>query len=332
LLSAGENAKRLHYMSWRRAVIGRGKSFFQILKITAQEFDSDGVVKYCASLSFYTIFSIAPMLIVAISIGSIFFGRDAINGRLFGQINEVVGTDAAIMIQEMLSSTHLKKDNTLATIIGFVVFFIGATGVFAEIQSTINRIWGLKARPKKGLLRYLFSRIWSFAMVVTVGFLAVVSLIASAVIDAINQKLSGILDNTTVIIFLVHNFVTLAIITLLFMLVFKYLPDSIVVWKDAFVGALFTSVLFIIGKYFIGLYLGSKAFESAYGAAGSVIVVLMWIYYSSFLLYFGAEFTRIYALNHGHGIRPNAFSVRIDYKEIEISSSGDLPPMSDEGA
>jgi membrane protein len=317
-------------MSWRRAVIGRSKSFFQILKTTAVEFDADGVVKYCASLSFYTIFSIAPMLIVAISIGSIFFGRDAINGRLFSQINEVVGTDAAIMIQEMLSSTHLKKDNAMATGIGFIVFFIGATGVFAEIQSTINRIWGLKARPKKGLLRYLFSRMWSFAMVVTVGFLAVVSLIASAVIDAINERLSGILDNTTVIIFIVHNFVTLGIITLLFMLVYKYLPDSIVVWRDAFVGALFTSVLFIIGKYFIGLYLSTKTFESAYGAAGSIVILLMWIYYSSFLLYFGAEFTRIYALNHGHGIRPNAFSVRVDYKEVEISSNAEFPPVREE--
>ena len=312
-------------MSWRRAIIGRSRSFFLIVRTTVSEVDADGVMKYCASLSFYTIFSIAPMLIVAISIGSIFFGRDAINGRLFGQINEVVGTDAAIMIQEMLSSTTLRKDNTLATIVGFVVFFVGATGVFAEIQSTINRIWGLKARPRKGLLRYLFSRIWSFAMVVTVGFLAVVSLIASAVIDAINERLSGYLDDTTLVIFLVHNFVTLGIITLLFMLVFKFLPDSIVVWKDAFIGALFTSVLFTLGKYLIGMYLGSKTFESAYGAAGSIIVVIMWIYYSSFLLYFGAEFTRVYAINHGHGIRPNAFSVRVKYQEVEVTRDPDLP-------
>jgi membrane protein len=330
ICGGGEN--RLHRMSWSKEVRRRGRSFFRIIRIAAIEFNDEGVIKYCASLSFYTIFSIAPMLIVAISIGSIFFGRDAINGRLFGQINEVVGTDAAIMIQEMLSSTHLRKDNVFATVVGFIVFFIGATGVFAEIQSTINRIWGLKAKPKKGLLRYLFSRIWSFAMVVTVGFLAVVSLIASAVIDAINQKLSGILNDTTVLIFLVHNFVTLAIITLLFMLIFKYLPDSIVVWKDAFVGAIFTSVLFIGGKYLIGVYIASTAFESAYGAAGSIIVVLMWIYYSSFLLYFGAGFTRVYALNHGHGIRPNMFSVRVDYKEVEIHASPDVPPLHDREA
>lgn len=305
-------------MPWINRSKAASKAFYAILRTTVKEFDTDGLMKYCASLSFYTMFSIAPLLIVAIAIGSVIFGRDAINGHLFGQIHGVVGTDAAIAIQEMLRHTTLRKDNTFATVIGVLVFFIGATGVFAELQTTLNRIWGLKARPRKGLLRYLVSRLWSFAMVVTLGFLAVVSLAASAFIDAMNTRLEHVFADTSVFIFIMHHVITLSIITLLFTLIFKYLPDSIIAWKDAFAGALFTAVLFLAGKYLIGLYLGSKAFSSAYGAAGSLIVILLWIYYSSVLMYFGAEFTRVYAINHGHGIRPNSFSVRVRYREEEL--------------
>jgi membrane protein len=297
---------------------GRFGSFLMVLRLAGQNFGRNEDIKYCASLSYYTMFAIAPLLIVAIAIGSVIFGRDAINGKLFSQINGVVGTDAAIAIQEMLGSTSLRKDNLFATVLGTIVFVIGASGVFVEIQSTINRIWGLRARPKKGLSRYLVSKLWSFAMVVTVGFLAVVSLIAGSAIDVVNERLEEVFRDTTVLIFIVSHLVTLVIFTVLFSLIFKYLPDSIVVWKDALVGGLFTAVLFLIGKYVIGLYMSGTGTTSAYGAAGSLIVVLLWIFFSSVLLYFGAEFTLVYALNHGHGVQPNSFSVRVRYVEEEI--------------
>lgn len=306
-------------MGWGKRSRVASQTLLSILKTTLHEFDHAGLMKYCASLSFYTLFSIAPLLIIAISIGSFFFGKDAVNGHLFGQIHDVVGTDAAIAVQEMLRTTTLRKDNLFATAMASIVFFVGATGVFAELQSTLNRIWGLRARPRKGLLRYIVSRLWSFAMVVTFVFLTVVSLVANAVIDALNERLHHVFADTGVIMFGIRHLVTLCIITFLFALIFKFLPDSVIVWRDAFIGALFTAVLFLAGKYLIGLYMGTRAFESAYGAAGSLVVILLWIYYSSVLMYFGAEFTRVYAVNHGHGIRPNAFSVRVRYREEEIA-------------
>lgn len=296
----------------------RTRNFFSLIKESAVNFIADDALKFSASLSYYTIFSIAPMLIMAIAIGSFLFGRAAIEGHLFGQINSIVGNEAALQIQDMLRHTTLKRNNLLATIIGVAVFFIGATGVFGEIQSTINRIWGLKAKPKKGIIKYFINRVLSFAMVVSIGFLMVVSLIASTIIGMLNTKLNTILPEAAFVIVIVNNAVSLLIISLLFAVVFKYLPDSIVKWKDAWIGSLFTSALFLLGKYLIGLYLSTSSGTSAYGAAGSVVLLLLWVYYSSILLYFGAEFTKSYALKHGSGIYPNMYSVRVEYEEKEV--------------
>lgn len=298
----------------------KAKNVIEILKESAVSFNNNSDLKFSAALSYYTIFSLAPMLILAISIGSLLFGREAIQGHLFGQINGLVGNAASLQIQEMLAKITLEKNSVMATVIGIVTFFIGATGVFGEIQSTINMIWGLKAKPKKGFLKYLVNRLLSFAMVVTIGFLLVVSMVASSLINLLNTELSEFLPNTTFIIILVTNGVGLLIITLLFTLVFKFLPDSVVRWKDAFVGSLFTSVLFLLGKYLIGLYLANSANSSIYGAAGSLIILLLWIYYSSILLYFGAEFTKAYAVKYGNGIMPNKLSVRVEFQEFEIKN------------
>lgn len=298
--------------------VRRAKAFFFLLKQSAINFHENEVIKYCASLSYYTIFSIAPMLIIAIAIGSVLFGKDAVQGHLFGQINTVVGTDAAILIQEMLKHATLRRDNFAASAVAIVIFIIGVTGVFGEIQSTINRIWGLKAKPEKGILRYLVSRVLSFAMVISVGFLMVVSMMTGVLIDLLADKLDNILPETGFIVVVFHNVSSLLIIGFLFAIIFKFLPDSIVRWSDAIVGSVFTSVLFSLGKYLISLYMSNSPAVGVYGAAGSIIIILLWIYYSSVLLYFGAEFTRIYALTHGHGIRPNKFSVSIEHRVREI--------------
>lgn len=295
-------------------------NLFGVLKISALNFNNNSDLKFSAALSYYTIFSLAPMLILAISIGSLLFGREAIQGHLFGEINGLVGNQASLQIQEMLAKITLEKNSVMATVIGIVTFFIGATGVFGEIQSTINMIWGLKAKPKKGFVKYIVNRLLSFAMVVTIGFLLVVSMIASSLINLLNDSLSSFLPGTTFIIVVINNGVALLIITLLFTLVFKYLPDSIVRWKDAFVGSLFTSMLFLLGKYLIGLYLANSASSSVYGAAGSLIILLLWVYYSSILLFFGAEFTKTYAIQYGNGIMPNKLSVRVEFQEFEIKN------------
>lgn len=303
-----------------------GKNIFAILKESGINFGRNNDLKFSAALSYYTIFSLAPMLILAISIGSLLFGRDAIQGHLFSEINGIVGNKASLQIQEMLTKITLEKNSVVATIIGVVTFFIGATGVFGEIQSTINMIWGLKAKPKKGLVKYVVNRLLSFAMVVTIGFLLVVSMVASSLINLLNDQLESFLPGTTFIMMLVTNGVSLLIISTLFTMVFKFLPDSIVRWRDAFIGSLFTSALFLLGKYLIGLYLANSASSSIYGAAGSMIILLLWIYYSSILLYFGAEFTKTYALKYGHGIMPNRLSIRVEIEEHEVH--GNVPPES----
>lgn len=319
--------------------------FFRILKDAALNFNTNNDMKYSAALSYYTIFSIAPMLLLAISVGSLVFGRSAIEGHLFDQIKGLVGVEASLYIQDMITKISLERNSWLATWIGIGTLVFGATRVFGEIQSTINMIWGLKARPNKGIISYIFNRVLSFAMVLSIGFLLMVSLIASTVIAIMSDKLDDIIPETHSLMVLVSSGVGILIISLMFTLIFRYLPDSVVKWKDAFIGSLFTSVLFLIGKYVIGMYLATSASASAFGAAGSLIILLLWVYYSSILLYFGAEFTKSYAIYRGGGISPNKFSIRVEIKEIvvepddadveegEISESsleGDIPDKKDE--
>ncbi len=306
-------------MNFKSKAINFFKEFWYILKNAATNFISNTDIKYSAALSYYTIFSLAPMLLLALTIGGFVFGRDAVQGHLFAQINSLVGDEASVQIQNMLAKISLNKNSLLATIIGVATFTIGATSIFGEIQSTINRIWGIKTKPSKGIIFLLVNRLLSFAMVVTIGFLLMVSLLASALIDVLNDKLIFILPDISVLLMTVFsNAVSLAIVSMLFTLIFKFLPDAKIRLKDAFVGALFTSLLFILGKYLIGLYLSNMANASVFGAAGSLIILLLWVYYSSILLYFGAEFTRSYAIAIGQGIMPNQFSILVEYKEIEI--------------
>jgi membrane protein len=305
-------------MSMFNGIFRNVRQFLFLVKVSIRQFIENEVIKYCASLSYYTIFSIAPILIIAIAMGSFFFGKDAVEGRVFGQINTLVGTNAAILIQEMLKNATLRRDNFGASVVAVLIFIVGVTGVFVEIQSSINRIWGLRAKPEKSLVQFVVSRLLSFAMVLSIGFVLVVSTVAGALIDLLNDKLDNFLPNTKFIILCANLLSTFVIITFMFTLIFKFLPDSIVKWKDAFVGAIFTAVLFLGGKYLIGLYLSYSPGLSVYGAAGSVIIMLLWIYYSSILLYLGAEFTKVYALTHGHGIEPNKFSVRVKQQEQEL--------------
>ena len=305
--------------SFKSKTINFFKEFWYILKNAGTNFIGNTDIKFSAALSYYTIFSIAPMLLLALTIGGFVFGKDAVQGHLFEQINGLVGDETSVQIQNMLAKISLNKDSVMATIIGLVTLIIGATSMFGEIQSTINRIWGIKTKPSKGFLFLLINRLLSFAMVVTIGFLLMVSLMASALIDVLNTKLVHVLPDVSVFVMTVFsNVISLTIVAVLFMLIFKFLPDAKIRLKDAFVGAFFTSFLFLLGKYLIGLYLSNMANASVFGAAGSMIILLLWVYYSSILLYFGAEFTRSYAIAIGQGIMPNKFSILVEYKEVEI--------------
>ncbi|HJT74669.1 MAG TPA: YihY/virulence factor BrkB family protein [Chitinophaga sp.] len=295
------------------------RDYWKILKQTAVDCMGDKVFKLSAALSYYTIFSIAPMLIVIITLCDIFLGKEAIEGSIYGQINSLVGNQAALQIQQMIRNASLSGDFTWATIVGVVTLVIGATSVFGEIQDSINFIWQLKAKPKNGLLKILINRALSFSMVISLGFILMVSLILNGIIELFSKQLAHLFPEVTmVLIYVVNLALTFFIITLLFAIIFKVLPDAKVRWKHVFTGAMATAVLFMVGKFAIGLYLGSSKVGSAYGAAGSIVIILLWVYYSAIILYFGAEFTQVYVQYYGGKIQPNEYAVWVKEVPVEM--------------
>ncbi|MDB5226708.1 MAG: putative ribonuclease [Bacteroidota bacterium] len=294
------------------------KNAWTILKKTFNAFMDDDVLRLSASLSYYTTFALPPLLIIIISICGIFFGDEAVRGQVFKQINGFVGNDAAKQIQEILKNVTISGSNTLASIIGIILLLIGASGVFSELQSSLNYIWGLKAKPKQGLVKFLKNRLMSFSMIGSVAFLLLVSLMINTLLDLLSNRIMTRFPDVTVYVFYVINVaIVFLIITLLFAIIFKSLPDGKIGWKDSLIGASITAVLFMIGKFAIGAYLGSSKVASTYGAAGSVILILAWVYYSAIILYFGAEFTKSYLLFHRRKIIPYSYSVEIEKTEPE---------------
>ena len=292
--------------------------FWNTLKKTFPEFIDDHGIKLSASLSYYTIFSLPPLIIMVIALSGIFFGREAITGEVFEQIRGLIGPSAALEIQDVIGNVHLSRDTFFAAVAGGITLFIGATGTFAEIQDSINYIWDLKAKPKRGWIKWVINRLLSFSLIVSMSFLLMVSLFISALMDLFSTRLQHYFEAGTVQVFFVLNLVMVfVVITLLFTVIFKTLPDGKVNFWDALKGASFTALLFMLGKFAIGYYLGNSNVTSMYGAAGSVIVILLWVYYSSIILYFGAEFTEVYARTYGKSIIPNDYAVRIERKEIE---------------
>lgn len=299
------------------------RKFFHILKDAAKAFSADNAVKLSAALSYYTIFAIGPLLVIVLSLSGIFLGEAAVEGKLYGQIRGLIGNEAAIQVQEIIQNIQQTNNSTIGAIIGAIVLVIGATGIFAEIQDSINYIWSLKAKPKRGLVKLLINRLLSFSLIISLGFLLIVSLVANALMDILNERLTRYFPDTMVYVIYALNIVLLlAVISLLFAIIFKVLPDGKIKWKDAFIGAFFTSILFLLGKSAIGYYLGNSKLGATYGTAASVVVILTWVYYTSIILYFGAEFTKVYALEYGGGIVPNetaVFIIKQEAKELEIS-------------
>ena len=286
--------------------------YFTILKTAATDFIDDQGMKLSAALSYYTIFSLAPMLLVMITVLSIFFGRDAIQGQVFEQISGLVGAEAATQLQDILKNAELSNKSGVAAAIGVGTLLIGATGVFAEIQSSINYIWSIEARPEKGWLKYLKTRLISFSLILTLGFLLIVTLGVNALVDLLSARLEKYFSEASIIFFYILNTaIALGIITILFAVIFKVLPDGKLRWKECFVGAGFTAVLFAIGKFLISFYIGQSDLGATYGASASIIILLSWVYYSSIILYFGAEFTKVYANSDGTHIMPSQHAVKI---------------------
>ncbi|SFN69277.1 membrane protein [Chitinophaga sp. YR627] len=306
-------------------------TYWQILKQTVNDFMDDKVLKLSAALSYYTIFSIAPMLIVIITLCDVFLGKEAIEGSVYGQINDMVGNEAALQIQQMIKNAALSGDSTVATVIGIVTLIIGATSVFGEIQDSINFIWQLKAKPKNGLLKMLLNRLLSFSMVVSLGFILMVSLAMNGIIELFSQQLATLFPQVTmVLVYIINLALTFVIISTLFAIIFKVLPDAKIRWKHVIVGAVTTAILFMIGKFAIGMYLGSSKVGTAYGAAGSIVIILLWVYYSAIILYFGAEFTQVYVQHFGGKIRPNEYAVYVKEVPVETDELPVTAPVTNE--
>ncbi len=294
--------------------------FSHLLKRSAIAFDDDNAFKLSASLSYYTIFALGPLLFFVISLSGFFYGKEASEGRIYEQFKDLIGNDAALQIQDILTNASEGYDSTTGAIIGAVMLFIGATGVFTEIQSSINFIWSVKSKPRRGWLKFILNRLLSFSLVLGLGFLLLVSLIINALLTLVNKKILEKFPNNEYFN-LLNSLILLAVITALFAVIYKVLPDARIAWRDAWIGSAFTAMLFLVGKFLIGFYLGQSNIGVVYGTAASIILILVWVYYSSMILYFGAEFTKMYALHSGEGIKPKQTAVFIIKKEAK-----EVPP------
>lgn len=296
-------------------------NIFRLLKKAAKGFSADNAIKLSASLSYYTVFALGPMLMIIISLAGLFLGEDAVKGRIYSQLKTLVGSSAALQIQDIIKNIETSQFTSTGVVIGAVLLVLGATGVFTEIQDSINYIWSIRAKPKKNWVKYLTNRLISFSLVVGLGFLLIVSLLINTIVDVFSDYLTQFFSKDTYyIVGTINTILTFCIITGLFSIIYKVLPDAKIAWKDAIIGSGFTSLLFIIGKFLIGIYMANSKIGITYGAAASIIVILTWIYYSSIILYFGAEFTKVYALTKGSGIKPYdtaVFILKTETKEVK---------------
>ena len=298
------------------------KGIWEVLKNSFTGFSNHNVMKFSAALAYYTVFSMAPLLIVIISLCGIFLGQEAVEGQIYGSLAGFMGEDTAMQLQEIIKKASISGKDTIAAIIGIITLLVGATTVFAEIQDSINDIWGLKPKPKRGWLKILKNRFLSFSVIISLGFILLVSLAVTSLIDGFSDILQARFPEVTVVIFYILNqAITLAVISLIFGVIFKVLPDAEIKWRDVISGSVVTALLFMLGKFAISFYISKSEVGSTYGAAGSLVVLLLWTYYSSIILYFGAEFTKAYAVKFGSEIRPSNYAVTMKQVEVETGNN-----------
>ena len=292
---------------------------FGLLKQTGVEWVEDKAPQLGAALAYYTVFSLAPLIVVLLAIVGFLFRNDPAGtwNRLTEQMSYFLDQSAIDMIRGIAKQAAQPKKNVIATIIGIALALFGAAGVFGQLQDALNTIWNVKAKPGAGIWGFLRTRFLSFGMVGGVCFLLLVSLVIESLLKGFSQYVQSAIPGGIVIALIVYWIFDLAVITLLFACLFKYLPDARVQWRDVWIGATLTALLFAIGKWALGLYLGSGSAASAYGAASSFVSLLLWVYYSSQILLFGAEFTQVYATQAGRGVVPDEHAVRVETKEVE---------------
>jgi membrane protein len=294
------------------------KKFLVLLKDAFWGWDSDGAWRLGAALAYFTVFSIGPLLIIVLVITGSIFGKEATQGRVMAEIQELVGRDGARAIEQIMENVYTSESSIPAAFFGFIMLLFGATGVFVQLRESLDLIWRIKPKPISTIKGYLKGRLISFTMIVTIGFLLLVSLIISAGLTALSRYLGDRLPMLDETLYLTDIFISFVFITVLFALMFKILPDAIIRWRDVWVGAAVTSFLFTIGKWAIGFYLGNSEIGSTFGAASSLVIIMLWAFYSALIFLYGAEFTKLYAQRFGANILPSKNAVRFVIQEVEI--------------
>lgn len=282
-----------------KTTLRKFKMVYELLNDTVRACISGNVVSQGAALSYYTIFAIAPLFVITLAIAGFCFGEEAARRELFGQLNQLVGKEGGDAIQAMVTAAKKSKAGFWAACIAGGTLAVAATGVFVQLQNSLNLLWNVRQARGMGLRNFIRHRLLSFAMVVGIGFLLLVSLVCSAGLAALGNFIGDYVAGTEIFLKALNFVISLGIITTLFAMIFKFLPDVKIAWRDVWLGGFITAVLFNVGKYLIGIYIGRSSISSVYGAMGSLVVLLAWVYYSALILFFGAQFTCIYAQRFG---------------------------------
>lgn len=304
-------------MHWKK----RLSKIALIFKEVFQEFSADNIVKYSASLAYYTVFSIAPLLVVVTALFGFLFGKQAMQGRIYDQLANLVGSRAALQIQDIIKNIHLNNNTFFATVISIIVLLIGATSIFGEIQDSINKIWGLRIKPHKVWWKLLLTRLLSFSLIISIGIILMISFLLNALVAAFGKFIARFIEGYSVyFIQVTDSLLSFVVEAFLFSLIFKILPDARIRWKDVLFGGVMTAIFFTLGKLGISFYVSKSTVTTVYGAAGSIIIFMVWVYYSSIILYLGAEFTKVYAKLYGKKISPNNYAEWVRIEEETVST------------
>lgn len=282
------------------------KFFWEVLKETFKEWNSSNASGDSASIAYYAIFSIPGLLIIIIWIAGNFFGQEAIQGQISSQINSVLGTEAAKSIEDMIASALIDKDNVIMKTVGVFTLIFGGTTVFFQLQKSLNTLWDIEAAPKKAVIKFILDRANSLGMILVIGFLLMITMVLSSAISLLNNYITYRLGLETYILMEVVNYVVgFILVVLVFAFMFKVLPDVEITWKSVWLGAILTAVLFTLGKFLLSLYFSELKPTSVFGTAGTIVLIMMWINYSCMLVFFGAEFTKVYSAKKGYKIVPS---------------------------
>ncbi len=298
----------------------RLKLLWNLVRSAGESWLDHDATRLSAAVAFYSILSLAPLLVLAVSIAGLVFGEEAARGELVGQMEDMVGKEGAEVIQTTLAKAKQPEEGILATVIGAITLLLGAAGVFGELHDSLNIVWEIKTKPGQGVRGFIRTKFLSFGMVLSIGFLLLISLVLSAGLSALGTFATGLAPGVPTLINILNFLVSIALVTGLFVLLFRYLPDARLPWRYLWLGAFITAVLFTVGKCLIGLYLAQAAVGSPFGAAGSLVVLVVWVYYSSLIVFFGAELTQASAKAAGIEVEPLGNAMRVVVETVPVES------------